>query len=183
MAVKSVWGKLNNGSEVVFARAGTDTWSVEVAGEAPDGRYVAEVWAEDFAGNVAYKMAIIWVTKGKVTCLRFIEHKYKCRYVCPINCKTGGTTMTEDKHIKYILGERLPLEFEAYATDGGDFVISNATYKLWRYNKVIDEGPMEIDGHKLSHLFAPDKPGYYLFEVSYSVGAYVEITRFHIDVD
>lgn len=182
MTVKEVWGKLNNGSEVDFTNMGNDIWEVTVGVDTPDGRYVAEVWVSDFAGNISYRMAIVEVTGGKVTCLRFIENKYSCRYICPINC-VGEITMGGKTYIKFLLGEKRPLEFEAYTTDGSDFVISDARYTVYRYNQVIDSGPMMIDGHVLSHLFAPKERGYYVFDVTYEVGDIVEIKRFDINVD
>lgn len=183
MAVKDVWGKLNNGSEVFFDRKDIKTWEVTVGTDTPDGHYVAEVWASDYAGNIAYKMAVVWIKSGKVTCLRFIEDKYSCRYICPAKCEKGGVTMSDDKSIRYLLGEKRILEFEAYAEDGTDFIIDDATYTVYRYNRVIDSGIMNIDGHKLSHMFIPSERGYYLFEISYKVGKIVKMYRFNINVD
>lgn len=183
MAVERVWGRLNNGVSVDFTQVTNNVWEVTLGENSPDGRYVAEVWASDHAGNVAYKMAVIWVVSGKVTCLRFIENKYSCRFICPVNCGIGEITMSGKKYIKFLLGEKRPLEFEAYTTDGSDFVIDEAKYTIYRYNSIIEEGDMKVDGHILSYLFAPKERGYYVFDVSYTVGSVVEVKRFEINVD
>lgn len=188
MAVVNVWGKLNNGSEVNFARIGDDVWEVTVAFESPDGRYVAEVWANDTAGNVAYTMAIVYIVSGKVTCLKFVGNKFKCRYICPKNClgETAVTDKNKDKNkkpLRFLLGEKHPLYFEAFTEDGTDFVIGTASYILYRYNSVIEEGPMKIDDHKLSFVFEPKERGYYVLDAHYTVGSYSEVERWEIDVD
>lgn len=92
MAVKSVWGHVNNGVDVSFESIGNDQWKVSVPNETSTGYYIAEIWAEDDAGNIAYMIAKLWLIDGSVTCIEWIMDKwnmsykrdaYTIDYVCP----------------------------------------------------------------------------------------------------
>lgn len=85
--------------------------------------------------------------------------------------------------IKFLLGESRPLEFEVTYADGSDFVISEAKYELWKDNERIEEGHMLIVEHILSHVFTPEERGFYMFELSYTVGSTTKKARYHINVD
>lgn len=122
------------------------------------------------------------LVKDKPMRLKFLGKKYSCHYLRPKPC-SGGITVDNEKCIRFLLGEKGPLRFEAISDDGGDFVIDNASYVLYRYNSILEEGPMLIAGHELSFVFEPQERGYYVLEVHYTVGSYDEVQRWEINVD
>ena len=178
MAVKDVWGLINGVTKVTFKRRQETVWTVEIPDNMDDGVYIAEIWASDYAGNIAYRLARLYVYDAKFTCIEWIEDKYSCHYIRNATCIKG-----DDRMIRYLLGETRPLEFEVKYTENKDFTISSATYELLRNNEVVESGELEINGHKLSYYFTPQERGFYLFEVTYKVGGSTRMARYHINVD
>lgn len=80
MAVVSVWAMINS-QFCVLSDNGNGKWSLNGSIESPDGSYVCEFFAEDEAGNIGYKTAILWLYDGKLTCIEWIEDKYHVRYI------------------------------------------------------------------------------------------------------
>lgn len=85
--------------------------------------------------------------------------------------------------IKFLLGESRPLEFEITHQDGLEFIINKATYSVYKGNELIETGDMDICDHIVSHVFTPQDRGYYLFELSYTIGPTTRVARYHINVD
>lgn len=70
-----VYGKLN-GTDIEFDYdAARDRWEVPAPGD-EDGEYVVEVYAEDEAGNSAYKCTILFEVSGKKIRCKIIPHRY-----------------------------------------------------------------------------------------------------------
>lgn len=85
--------------------------------------------------------------------------------------------------IKFLLGESRPLEFEITHANGDPFVITDATYELYKGNEIIDQGSMTISDHILSVLFTPETRGFYLLKFMYTIGNATRGGQYHIDVD
>lgn len=83
MTVVKVWGLIAGGSEEPLAQQG-DEWYFPI----PPGltrRYViCEFWAEDEAGNIGYRSAILELQDGGVKCIRWIPSSIGCRMAPPL---------------------------------------------------------------------------------------------------
>ncbi|MBU5480880.1 PF13754 domain-containing protein [Blautia sp. MSJ-19] len=60
--VERVYGKAN-GTDVIFSRASNATWEIAVPWE-DDGKYTAEIFAEDEAGNTSHLCTMLFVISG-----------------------------------------------------------------------------------------------------------------------
>ena len=60
--VARVYG-LANGTEIIFSHAKGDAWEISVPWT-EDGKYIAEIFAEDEAGNVAHICKMMFVISG-----------------------------------------------------------------------------------------------------------------------
>ena len=60
--VTRVYG-LANGAEVIFSRTEDDTWQVQVPWT-EDGKYTAEIFAEDEAGNQSHLCRLMCIISG-----------------------------------------------------------------------------------------------------------------------
>ena len=69
--ITRVWGKAN-GADVVFEHDHGTVWNVSVPWT-EDGKYQAEIWAENAAGRTSYLCAVLFVISG---------HELQC-YVVP----------------------------------------------------------------------------------------------------
>lgn len=80
MTVVSVMSNIN-GYMSYCTHVGGDTWNITAPPNFPDGSYVCEFWATDDAGNIAYTTAILWIHDGRLTCIEFIDDKYKSKFI------------------------------------------------------------------------------------------------------
>lgn len=80
MAVVDVWAEIN-GQRTKLNRTSGDIWSVTAPSDCPDGSYTCAFWAVDEAGNIGYKTAILWIFDGRLTCIKWIEDKYRVKWV------------------------------------------------------------------------------------------------------
>ena len=80
MTVGSVMANIN-GYISYCTHVGGDTWNITAPPNFPDGSYVCEFWATDDAGNIAYTTAILWMHDGRLTCIEFIDDKYKSKFI------------------------------------------------------------------------------------------------------
>lgn len=80
MAVVDVWAEIN-GQHAKLNRTSGDIWSVTAPSDCPDGSYTCAFWAVDEAGNIGYKTAILWIFDGRLTCIKWIEDKYRVKWV------------------------------------------------------------------------------------------------------
>lgn len=73
MTVINVWGKIDS-VEVIFTPSSScpDWWNVSVPYD-NDGEYICEIWAEDDAGEISYRTAILYITEGRLTTLKYID--------------------------------------------------------------------------------------------------------------
>ena len=73
MTVINVWGKIDS-VEVIFTPSPScpDWWNVSVPYDS-DGEYICEIWAEDDAGEISYRTAILYITEGCLTTLKYID--------------------------------------------------------------------------------------------------------------
>lgn len=85
--------------------------------------------------------------------------------------------------IKFLLGESRPLEFEITHANGEPFVISEATYELYKDNEIIEQGNMIISDHIISIVVTPEARGFYLLKFMYTIGNSTRGGQYHIDVD
>ena len=60
--VKKAYGKAN-GENIIFTHDTGDVWKVDVPWT-DDGKYLAEIWTEDEAGNVSYLCNMLFVISG-----------------------------------------------------------------------------------------------------------------------
>ena len=60
--VTRVYG-LANGAEVIFSHAKGDSWEIQVPWT-DDGKYTAEIFAEDEAGNLSHLCSMLFVISG-----------------------------------------------------------------------------------------------------------------------
>ena len=105
MAVVRVWAMINS-QFCVLSDNGHGKWSLNGSIESPDGSYVCELFAEDEAGNIGYKTAILWLYDGKLTCIEWIEDKYHVRY---INNETPTVAVYDEYSVTYLDTENLYL--------------------------------------------------------------------------
>lgn len=78
MAVVDVWADIN-GQTCNASCSGGDVWVITAPSDCPDGYYTCGFWAKDDAGNIAYTTAILWVLDGKLTCIKWVEDKYRVK--------------------------------------------------------------------------------------------------------
>lgn len=79
MTVVSVVGSVN-GHDVVCTQKKPDVWVCD-PGEIKNGRYVAEFWATDEAGNIGYKLAILYVYDGRCVKIEWIDDDIHLKYI------------------------------------------------------------------------------------------------------
>lgn len=79
MTVADVWGRLNNQDSLPISRVGND-WLFNLPSGAA-GDVVCEIWAQDDAGNIAYRAAIVTVYKGTIKCWRWLTQGTVCTMV------------------------------------------------------------------------------------------------------
>lgn len=60
--VTRVYGKAN-GAEVIFSHVNDETWEISVPWE-DDGKYTAEIYAENEAGNTSHLCTMLFVISG-----------------------------------------------------------------------------------------------------------------------
>lgn len=67
-----VWGKVD-GADVIFNPTPCpDWWDITVPYD-EDGMYIAEIWAEDDGHYITYRTAILYITDGRLTKLKFCD--------------------------------------------------------------------------------------------------------------
>lgn len=81
--ITRVYGKAN-GAEVIFSHVNDETWEISVPWE-DDGKYTAEIYAENEAGNTSHLCTMLFVISGHElqACIVLDEKKY---YVEVQNC-------------------------------------------------------------------------------------------------
>lgn len=76
MTVKTVWGRIQGTDAVLDSHSG-DMWTFTVPAWVT-GPIVAEFWAEDEAGNVSYRTAILEIEDGTIKCIRWQKKDTQC---------------------------------------------------------------------------------------------------------
>lgn len=76
MAVADVWGRVQGRDALPLSRDGDDWFFPMPSGAS--GTLVAEFWAEDEAGNVGYRAALITLDKGAIKCWRWLDDGCTC---------------------------------------------------------------------------------------------------------
>lgn len=80
MVVTRVWAEIN-GVVVEMVRGEGDAWSIE-APTSEDGFITCAFWAEDDAGNIAYKTATLWLFDGRLTCIHWVDDPMQVALIC-----------------------------------------------------------------------------------------------------
>lgn len=83
MTVIDVWGLIDNTSRIPISRSG-DVWSFQVPTKT--GIIFAEFWAEDEAGNIGYRSAVLDLRKPTAKCVRWLPGWTSCKI--PQRCAT-----------------------------------------------------------------------------------------------
>lgn len=75
MTVTDVWGRIQ-GQDLLPRIHDGDEWFFEF----PDlsGQLVCEFWAQDEAGNVGYRAAILTIARGSIKCWRWMDSGCEC---------------------------------------------------------------------------------------------------------
>ena len=76
MTVAEVWGRVQ-GSDVLPLSHDGDDWLFP-APPGMSGTLICEFWAEDEAGNVGYRAALITVAGGAIKCWRWLDSGCDC---------------------------------------------------------------------------------------------------------
>lgn len=76
MTVAEVWGRVQ-GSDVLPLSHDGDDWLFP-APPGMSGTLICEFWAEDDAGNVGYRAAIITLDRGSIKCWRWLTTGCDC---------------------------------------------------------------------------------------------------------
>lgn len=76
MTVAEVWGRVQ-GSDVLPISHDGDDWLFP-APPGMSGSLICEFWAEDEAGNVGYRAAIITLDRGVIKCWRWLDIGCDC---------------------------------------------------------------------------------------------------------
>jgi hypothetical protein len=76
MTVAEVWGRVQ-GSDVLPLSHNGDDWLFP-APPGMSGTLICEFWAEDDAGNVGYRAAILTIAKGSIKCWRWLSTGTEC---------------------------------------------------------------------------------------------------------
>lgn len=76
MTVTEVWGRLD-GLDVLPLTHSGDTWAFPLPDGAA-GQLICEFWAEDDAGNVGYRAAILTIAEGSIKCWRWLSTGTEC---------------------------------------------------------------------------------------------------------
>ncbi len=76
MTIKDVWGRVQGQDALPLAHSGEDWYFPTPSGMS--GQLLAEFWAEDEAGNVGYRAAIITLDKGAIKCWRWLDSGADC---------------------------------------------------------------------------------------------------------
>ena len=76
MTVAEVWGRVQ-GSDVLPLSHDGDDWLFP-APPGMSGTLICEFWAEDDAGNVGYRAAIITLDRGVIKCWRWLDIGCEC---------------------------------------------------------------------------------------------------------
>lgn len=78
MAVEAVWGVIEGIDALPISHdEDTDVWTFHVPRETT-GTVIAEFWARDVAGNVAYRAAALEMEAGTVKCVRWLNEWGRC---------------------------------------------------------------------------------------------------------
>ena len=85
--------------------------------------------------------------------------------------------------IKFLLGETKTLKFKVTNSEGEDFTIQEANYKLYKANELVDERDCKIEGHELIMIVTPEDRGFYNLEITYKVNDETRMGRYQIDCD
>lgn len=89
----------------------------------------------------------------------------------------------KDVSIRFTLGEVRPLKFKASYPNHPEFTIPSATYEVWRYNKMIDNGDLTVDGHELTMYWEATQRGFFDLYISIKVADSNRVKHFLINVD
>lgn len=76
MTVAEVWGRVQ-GRDVLPLTHDGDDWCFPIP-EGLTGQLVCEFWAEDEAGNVGYRAALLTVAGGAIKCWRWLDSGCDC---------------------------------------------------------------------------------------------------------
>lgn len=99
MTVARVWGRIQSKDAVLISQDG-DLYEFEVPPWATSP-IIAEFWAEDEAGNVTYRSAVLEVEAGTIKCLRWLDSDGVCtmepimRSVIDMECIRAEAAMIE----------------------------------------------------------------------------------------
>lgn len=89
--VVRVYGKVD-GHDLIFSKCSNGTWDVQVPYD-EDGEYVAEIVAEDEAGNIAYIATLLYAILNGEICFHKIVKKFEIDampFRCTFAAQGGG---------------------------------------------------------------------------------------------
>lgn len=76
MTVQEVWGRIQGQDSALISQEG-DVWTFAVPSWVTNP-VIAEFWARDEAGNIAYRSAILTVENGTIKCIRWMHSDGIC---------------------------------------------------------------------------------------------------------
>lgn len=79
MVVARVWAEIN-GAVVEMVHGEGGEWSITVP-PTEDGFITCAFWAEDDAGNVAYRTATLWLFDGRLTCIHWVDDPMEVTFI------------------------------------------------------------------------------------------------------
>lgn len=77
MVVMEVWGMVQGGDVLPIARDGDD-WFFPTPPGMLSGTLICEFWAEDEAGNIGYRAALITMREGAIKCWHWLDSGCDC---------------------------------------------------------------------------------------------------------
>lgn len=76
MTVEEMWGRVQGNDVLPLSRDGDEWFFPTPSGMS--GTLVCEFWAEDDAGNIGYRAALITLDKGAIKCWRWLDMGCEC---------------------------------------------------------------------------------------------------------
>ncbi len=181
--IKRVFGKVNE-KEVVFSHVKGNLYEVEFPLSTTSGKYIVEVYAEDWAGNISYACTLLCTVDPKGVCIHVRQLNYwlklitdgicirskmvETQLLCVLPPKCEGRQM-----VKFIQGEDRYVKFEVHSAEE-QVIIESARYSLSIHGIEEKEGNCDIlsddDGKTIIRVkINPSEKGYYELEITYCI--------------
>lgn len=182
--IKRVFGKVNE-KEVVFSHVGGNLYEVEFPLSTTSGKYIVEVYAEDWAGNVSYACTLLCTVDPKGVCVHVQRLNYWLRltntqiHIIPKRAETRLLCVLppkceERQMVKFIQGEDRYVKFEVHSVEKEQVIVESARYALIIHGAAEKEGNCDImtddDGTAIIRVkINPSEKGYYELEITYCI--------------